>query len=65
MSSINIDITILDLVLMALTAGAPGLVIGIIAGALLWPRRRIVRAILGGVLGFFISIGAVWVFFIR
>lgn len=65
MSSIRIEITILDLLLMALTAGSPGLVVGILAGALLRPRGRILGAVLGGVVGFFVSIGAVWLFFVR
>lgn len=61
MSSVGINITILDLVLMALAAGSPGFLIGLVAGALLRPRGRIVGALLGGVLGFFICLGGVLV----
>lgn len=67
MSDIGGIFTPLDLLLMALGAGAPGLVLGAVAGAMLKRDRRIVGAALGGVAGFALCLGAVvlWVLVVK
>jgi Na+/proline symporter len=41
----------LDIAMLALIIGAPGLVVGVAVGALAWRRRRIWGALVGGVVG--------------
>jgi Na+/proline symporter len=41
-----------SLITIALILGSPGILLGAIAGALLWRRRRIAGALLGAVVGF-------------
>jgi hypothetical protein len=55
--------TPLDLLLMALGAGSPNLVLGAVSGAMLKRDRRIIGAALGGAAGFALCCGAVllWV----
>jgi hypothetical protein len=67
MSDIGGIFTPLDLLLMALGVGAPGLVFGAIAGAMLKRDRPIVGAALGGVAGFALCLGAVmlWVLVLK
>jgi hypothetical protein len=50
-SDISIHITWLDLLLAAPLFGWPGLIIGGVLGALLFPKRRIVCAVLGALIG--------------
>jgi hypothetical protein len=52
----------LDLLLFALLLGGPGIVFGMVSGALLWRAHRIVGGLLGGLAGWAVGIGlfAVW-----
>ncbi len=52
-----------NLVVMAMAAGVPGLMIGAAAGAWLGRNRRLLGAAIGGVVGFALCLGAVvwWV----
>lgn len=67
MSDIGGIFTPLDLWLMASAAGAPGFVVGAVAGAWLSRDRRIVGAALGGAAGFALCLGAVmlWVLMLK
>ncbi len=67
MSDIGGIFTPLDLWLMASAAGAPGFVLGAVAGAWLSRDRRIVGAALGGAAGFALCLGAVmlWVLMLK
>ena len=67
MSDIGGIFTPLDLLLMALGAGAPGFVLGAVAGAWLMRDRRIVGAALGGAAGFALCLGAavLWVMVLK
>lgn len=67
MSDIGGIFTPLDLLLMALAAGAPGLVLGAVAGAMLKRDRRIVGAAFGGVAGFALCLAAavLWVMVVK
>jgi len=51
LSDISLHITWLDLILASPIFGWPGLILGGLLGALLWRKRRIVGAILGGATG--------------
>jgi Na+/proline symporter len=55
MSDIGILNDPLSLAFVFLIIGSPGLALGVVAGALLWRRHRIVGALIGAVVGF-----AVW-----
>jgi Na+/proline symporter len=44
---------------LCLILGAPGFVLGIIAGAFAWRRHRIWGAVIGAVLGFIVSLTCV------
>jgi hypothetical protein len=51
-----------DLVMIALVLGSPGLLLGAIAGALAWRKRRWAGALLGAVIGFATwLVGWMWV----
>ena len=52
MSDIGILNNPLDLALIALLIGAPGLALGGLIGALAWRRRRIFGGLIGAVAGF-------------
>jgi Na+/proline symporter len=52
MSDIGILNDPLSLIAIALIFGSPGLLLGAIAGALLWRRRRVAGGVLGAVAGF-------------
>jgi Na+/proline symporter len=52
MSDIGILNNPSDLFLIALVFGSPGLVLGAVAGALAWRKRRWAGALLGAVIGF-------------
>ncbi len=52
MSDIGILNNPLDLAVIALVIGAPGLVLGGLIGALAWRRRRIAGGLTGAVVGF-------------
>jgi Na+/proline symporter len=51
MSDVGLYFSPLDLVVIALIIGAPGLIVGAVLGALLWRRHRFYGAVLGGVVG--------------
>jgi Na+/proline symporter len=51
MSDIGLDLGPLDVVMIALIIGSPGLVVGAALGALLWRRHRFYGAVLGAVAG--------------
>ena len=52
MSDIGILNDPVSLIQIALILGSPGLLLGAIAGALLWRKHRLAGALLGAVLGF-------------
>jgi Na+/proline symporter len=52
MSDIGVLNDPLSLIAIALIFGSPGLLVGGIAGALLWRRHRVGGALLGAVAGF-------------
>ncbi len=52
MSDIGILNDPLSLIAIALIFGSPGIVLGAIAGALLWRRRRIGGGLIGAIAGF-------------
>jgi Na+/proline symporter len=52
MSDIGILNDPLSLIAIALIFGSPGLLVGGIAGALLWRRRRVAGGLVGAVAGF-------------
>jgi Na+/proline symporter len=56
MSDIGILNDPVSLILIALLLGSPGFLLGAILGALLWRRRRVVGALLGGVIGFVVCL---------
>jgi Na+/proline symporter len=51
MSDIALNWGPLDYAAIALIIGAPGLVIGLALGALIWRRRRIIGALIGAIAG--------------
>jgi hypothetical protein len=51
MSDIGLDLGPLDVVMIALIIGVPGLVVGAALGAVLWRRHRFYGAVLGAVAG--------------
>jgi hypothetical protein len=51
MSDIGLAWGPLDIAIIALIIGAPGLTIGVVLGAILWRRRRILGALLGAFAG--------------
>jgi len=51
MSDIGVLNNPLSIVLLALIIGSPGLVLGALAGALVWRRRRLIGAALGALAG--------------
>ena len=51
MSDIGGIISPLDLAVIALMIGAPGAILGVLAGALLWRNRRWLSACVGAVSG--------------
>jgi hypothetical protein len=57
MSDIGLDWGPLDYAVLALILGAPGLVIGVVLGALAWRRRRLLDAVVGALLGFVLWLG--------
>ena len=65
MSDINLFSDPLSIALLYLIFGAPGLVLGAILGALLWRKHRIWGAEVGAVIGFWMCIGAVWVWVVN
>ena len=46
------ELVLLDIAAIALIIGSPGLVPGVIVGALAWRRHRVTGALLGAVAGF-------------
>lgn len=66
MSDIGI-LSTLDLYVLAFVAGLPGLVVGAIAGVLLWRGRPIPGLLLGSAAGFALCLGGVllWVLVLR
>ena len=57
MSDIKIEFAWQDLALVALLVGWPGLVLGVLGGAFLWRRHRIIGAVVGAVLGLTLWVG--------
>jgi Na+/proline symporter len=57
MSDISFQFTWLDLLLFALLIGSPGLLLGVVLGAVAWRRHRIYGAALGATLGLGVWIG--------
>jgi hypothetical protein len=57
LSDIALNITWLDLVLYAPLLGWPGLLICAVLGGLVWKQRRILGAVLGGLIG-----AVIWTF---
>jgi hypothetical protein len=57
MSDIGLDWGPLDIAVIALIIGAPGLVLGAAFGALLWRRRRILGAAIGAFAGLLLWLG--------
>jgi heme O synthase-like polyprenyltransferase len=51
LSDISLNITWLDIALYAPLLGWPGLLIGAVLGGFVWKRRRILGAVLGGLIG--------------
>jgi len=51
MSDIGLAWGPLDIAIIALIIGAPGLAIGLVLGAIAWRRRRILGALLGAFVG--------------
>jgi hypothetical protein len=51
LSDIGLDFGWEAIVLLALIVGWPGMLFGVLAGALAWRRRRWLGALLGAVLG--------------
>ena len=51
MSDIGLDLSPLDIALMALIIGAPGLVLGSTCGLVAWRRHRLLGALIGAVAG--------------
>ncbi len=62
MSDISIQFTWLDLLLVALFIGWPGLLLGAALGALAWRRHRIYGALLASLVGlaFWIGLQFLW-----
>jgi hypothetical protein len=61
MSDIGLTFGPLDLALIALIIGAPGLAIGAIVGAFAWRRHRVAGALTGAAAGFVLWLGGfVW-----
>ena len=52
MSDIGILNDPLSIAFVVFIIGSPGLVVGVLAGAVLWRRRRIAGALIGAVAGF-------------
>jgi Na+/proline symporter len=52
MSDIGILNDPFSLIVIALIFGSPGLLLGAIAGALLWRRQRVAGGLLGAIAGF-------------
>jgi hypothetical protein len=57
MSDIGLDWGPLDIALMALVIGSPGLAIGAALGAIAWRRRRLWGALIGAVAGLALWLG--------
>jgi Na+/proline symporter len=57
MSDISFQFTWLDLLFFALLIGSPGLLLGVVLGAVAWRRHRICGAALGAILGLGVWIG--------
>ena len=51
MSDISLDLSPLDIALMALIIGAPGLVLGSTCGLVAWRRHRLLGALIGALAG--------------
>jgi Na+/proline symporter len=51
----------ISLIAIALIFGSPGFLLGGIPGALLWRRHRVVGAVLGAAVGFFLWLAG-WMF---
>jgi hypothetical protein len=62
MSDIGLDLGPLDIALMALIIGAPGLVLGSTLGLVAWRRRRLLGALIGALAGLLFWLGGfvVW-----
>jgi hypothetical protein len=61
MSDIGLTFGPLDIALIALIIGAPGLAIGAMVGAIGWRRRRVRGALIGAAIGFALWLGGfVW-----
>lgn len=58
MSDIKIEFSSSELALVALLIGWPGLVVGALAGGLLWRRHPVLGALAGAVLGLPLWVGA-------
>jgi len=57
MSDISIQFTWLDLLLVALLIGWPGLLLGAALGAAAWRRHRVYGALIGAILGLALWVG--------
>ena len=62
MSSIGILNSPFAIAMIVFVLGAPGLAVGVIAGALAWRAHRVWGACLGGAIGFGVSL-LVWAYF--
>ena len=57
MSDVGIDIGPFGLLFFSLLASWPGILLGGVSGALLWPARRLVGLLLGGLFGWVVGFG--------
>jgi hypothetical protein len=57
LSDIRLEFEWYDIALVALMIGWPGLLIGAVAGALAWRRRRLIGTLLGALAGLALWVG--------
>jgi hypothetical protein len=62
-SDISLHWTPAGLALIALLAGSPGLIAGLVLGAVGWRNHRLPGAALGALLGFALTLSVLWICF--